>query len=123
MKVIHRHETDRTLDRLPDLPPDVRVPDDISGLEPPTTRPAAKGVRWMRWLAAFVLIGGAGVVTAVLVTGDDTVQAPVVAPATAEAPSGFDSPGGNSLNIPPRPQAPSGFDSPGGNSLNIPPRN
>jgi len=70
MKLFEHQETDKTLDRLPALPPGVQVPDDISGLEPPTTKRTTGGVRWMRWLTAVVLLGGAGVLTAVLLSND-----------------------------------------------------
>lgn len=70
MKLFEHQETDKTLDRLPELPPDVQVPDDISGIEPPATKQTTGGVRWMRWLAAIVLLGGAGVLTAVLLSND-----------------------------------------------------
>ena len=78
MKLFEHQETEKTLDRLPDLPPGVEVPDDISGIHPPTTSKPTAGVRWMRWLAAIVLLGGAGVLAAVLLSdsGTDT-QTPV----------------------------------------------
>jgi hypothetical protein len=77
MKLFEHPETEKTLDRLPGLPPGVEVPDDISGIEPPTTlKPTAGGIRWMRWLAAIVLLGAAGVVTAVLVRSDDATETP-----------------------------------------------
>jgi len=78
MKLFEHPEKERTLDRLPDLPPDVEVPDDISGLQPPTTlKPTAEGVRWMRWLAAVLLLGVAGVLTAALLRSDNADQTPV----------------------------------------------
>ena len=74
MKLFERHDTKETLDRLPEMPPGVEVPDDISGLHPPATeQPTSGGVRWMRWLAAILLLGAAGVVAAVVLTsGDET---------------------------------------------------
>ena len=78
MKLFEHQETEKTLDRLPDLPPGVEVPDDISGIHPPTTlKPTTGGVRWMRWLAAVVLLAGAGVLTAVLLRSDNSDQTPV----------------------------------------------
>ena len=73
------YETTRNteaLDRLPELPTDVQVPDDISDIHPPTTPKPTVGVRWMRWLAAIVLLGTAGVLTAVLLRNNDTEQVP-----------------------------------------------
>jgi len=80
MKLLEHTETEKTLDRLPDLPPGVEVPDDISGLEPPATaKPRTAAVRWMRWLTAIVLLGGAGALAAVLLTGSETTdETPVV---------------------------------------------
>ena len=78
MKLFEHHETEKTLDRLPELPPDVEVPDDIRTLQPPTTlKPTAGGVRWMRWLAAAVLLAAAGVVTAALLRSDEADETPV----------------------------------------------
>ncbi len=72
MKLYEHPKTEETLDRLPELPEGVVVPDDISGLQPPTTlKPAAGAVRWMRWLAAIVVLGAVGVLAAVLLTGSD----------------------------------------------------
>ncbi len=78
MKLFERHEAEKTQERLPDLPPGVEVPDDISGIHPPELRtPTTGGVRWMRWLAAFLLLGAAGVVAAVILTsGDDAAETP-----------------------------------------------
>lgn len=70
MKLFEHQEAEQALDRLPDLPPDVEVPDDISGLGPPETLKTAERVRWMRWLAAIVLLAGAGVLTAVMLQSD-----------------------------------------------------
>ena len=76
MKLFEHREKEKALERLPDLPPGVEVPDDISGIEPPTTKPTTGGVRWMHWLAAFVLIGTAGLVTVMQLRSDDTVDSP-----------------------------------------------
>ena len=72
MKLFEHQETEKTLDRLPELPPGVEIPDDISGIHPPTTLKPSGGVRWMRWLAAIVLLGGAGVLAAVLLSDSGT---------------------------------------------------
>lgn len=81
MKLYEHPETEKTLDRLPELPPGVEVPDDISGIGPPTTqKPTTGGVRWMRWLAAILLLGAAGVLTALLlqgVQGNEADETPV----------------------------------------------
>ena len=60
MKLEEHKETGTTVEQLPELPEDVRVPDDISGL-PPTPRPVDGRVRWIRWLAAIVMVGLVGV--------------------------------------------------------------
>jgi hypothetical protein len=60
MKLVEHDETGTTLEQLPELPDDIRVPDDISGL-PPTPRPVDGRVRWIRWLAAIVMVGLVGV--------------------------------------------------------------
>ncbi len=85
MKLYERQKTEETLDRLPEMPEGVVVPDNISGLQPPTAlEPTARGVRWMRWLAAIIVLGAAGVLAAVLFTGGDnateTAQVEVLAP-------------------------------------------
>ena len=106
-------------ERLPELPDGVTAPDDLRGLEVPAsigpTRPA-RGVRWLRWVPVVALLAiGAGFLVAALDDGgSDTAGV-----STQVLPE-FDSPGGNSLNIPTAevtvlPE----FDSPGGNSLNL----
>lgn len=72
MKVQERPR--ETLDRLPELPHDVVVPDDISGItHPPAVRAVGGGTRWIRWLIAlFVLIVVAAVTTVVVTGGEDT---------------------------------------------------
>jgi hypothetical protein len=78
MKLYEHPDTEKTLDRLPEMPPGVEVPDDISGLVPPTTKRTSGGIRWMRWLAAIIILGAAGIVAAVLVSnGTETDEAPV----------------------------------------------
>ena len=73
MKLLEGSQTDKTLDRLPDLPPDVEVPDDARALHRHVGRTQATDrVRWMRWLTAIVLLlGTAGLVTALIIRGDD----------------------------------------------------
>ena len=77
MKLYERPKTKETRDRLPKMPEGVVVPDDLSGLQPPTDRKRTAGAyRWMRWLAAIIVLGAAGVLAAVLVTGggDEAVE-------------------------------------------------
>ena len=74
MKLEEHEETGTTLEQLPELPGDVRVPDDISGL-PPTPRPVDGRVRWIRWLAAILVVGLMGVVF--LVTQDTPTMDPM----------------------------------------------
>lgn len=56
---------------LPELPHDVRVPDDISGIAPATVRRADTGVRWMRWLVVSMLLVAGAVVAALVMRSDD----------------------------------------------------
>lgn len=69
MKLEEHKETGATVEQLPELPEDVRVPDDISGL-PPTPRPVDGRVRWIRWLAAIVMVGLVGVAFFVIQSED-----------------------------------------------------
>ena len=94
MKLFERHEAEKQHERLPDMPPGVEVPDDISGIEPPATpRPTTGGVRWMRWLAAIVLLAGAGVVAAlVLTSGSDGDETPAQTPVDLMQSVGTDNP-------------------------------
>lgn len=59
---------------LPELPADVTIPDDISGLAHPATegRRPASGVRWMRWVTAMILVAAGAVVLGLLLRSDDT---------------------------------------------------
>jgi hypothetical protein len=86
---------------------------------------APRRTRW--WIAAVAAgLATAASVTAIVVS-DGSSPEPVPAVTSTERPA-FDSPGGNSLNIPPIVRSPAptdtvqrpAFDSPGGNSLNIP---
>ena len=76
MKLYERPKIEKTLDRLPEMPEGVVVPDDISGLQPPTALKSTAGAyRWMRWLAAIIVLGVAGVLATVLFTGgDDAIE-------------------------------------------------
>ena len=69
MKVKDRETIHQAPAQLPELPDDVEVPDDLSGLELheriDRRRPAA-GIRWLRWVVPILLL----VVGAVLLTGD-----------------------------------------------------
>ena len=72
MKLQDRPLLDEKLDRLPELPEGMKVPDDISGLEPPATLRASGGAtRWMRWLAAIIVLGALAVGAAILTTDGD----------------------------------------------------
>lgn len=64
-----------TVDRLPELPPDVVVPDDISGLtHPPATRTVGGGIRWFRWLIALFVFAVIAAITTVVVTGGEETE-------------------------------------------------
>ncbi len=77
MKLFERHEAEEVQERLPQLPPGVEVPDDISGIHPPDTpTPTTGGVRWMRWLVAILLLGAAAGVAVAVMSGDDAVETP-----------------------------------------------
>ena len=77
MKLFEQHETERAREQLPEMPPDVQVPDDISGLRRPTTqRPTADRIRWIRWVAAIVLVGAVGGIAAMLLSSSETDVAP-----------------------------------------------
>ena len=80
----------------------------------PPSPPARRTGRWFALVAALAVAGATtGIVLAV--TGDASTPDP----APMQRPA-FDSPGGNSMNIPSRGQGPTrpAFDSPGGNSMN-----
>ena len=71
MKLYDRPMIDKTLDRLPELPEGVEVPDDISGLQPPTTlRPTGGAIRWMRWIAAIIVLGAVGLLAVLAINSD-----------------------------------------------------
>ena len=78
-----------------------------------SSQPARRKVRWIVLMSAMAATAAA----VVWVIGSIPTGEPMQRPA-------FDSPGGNSLNIPAidAPVESAAFDSPGGNSLNIPPR-
>lgn len=64
-----------TLDRLPELPHDVVVPDDVSGItHPPARRAVAGGVRWMRWLVALLVLAIGASATTYIVMQDDAID-------------------------------------------------
>jgi hypothetical protein len=62
-------------EQLPEVPADVRIPDDISGLDERGGR-AASGVRWLRWMAPVVVVVLAVVTVALLIRdrGSDQVE-------------------------------------------------
>ena len=84
-----------------------------------TTAPAERATmrRYRIWLIALMMVIAAvvGVVAVNMLISDPVATTTDYTPA-------FDSPGGNSLNIPQRATATTipAFDSPGGNSLNVP---
>jgi hypothetical protein len=72
MKLYENPKTEEKIDRLPEMPEGVVVPEDISGVHLPTApKPTAGGYRWMRWLAAIIVFGAAGVLAAVVFIGGD----------------------------------------------------
>ena len=79
MKLVEHEETGTTLEQLPELPQDVQVPDDISGLPAPP-RPVDGRVRWIRWMAVVVVVGLIGVLGAMLLTGGETEDAVTMDP-------------------------------------------
>ena len=86
-KLFERHPTrevsthlPETHEVLPELPDDVTIPDDISGLTHPATtedRRPASGIRWMRWLAVAILVA-AGAVGLGLILRNDGTSTPTV---------------------------------------------
>lgn len=69
-----RHEV---TERLPEMPPGVVVPDDLSQLElPPGERRPRTAVRWLRWLPVGLLVAAGGVVAAVVMTRGDAEPTP-----------------------------------------------
>ena len=64
-----------TQEVLPDLPAEVTVPDDVSGITHPMQAgggSAASGIRWMRWPPAVLLLVAGTVALALVVRGDGT---------------------------------------------------
>ncbi|MBT8239932.1 MAG: hypothetical protein KJN63_01745 [Acidimicrobiia bacterium] len=75
MKLYERPRIDKELDRLPELPEGVEVPDDISGLVPPSTLKATGGgIRWMRWLAVILVLGAIGLAGVLVVQSYSTTE-------------------------------------------------
>ncbi|MBT8239933.1 MAG: hypothetical protein KJN63_01750 [Acidimicrobiia bacterium] len=75
MKLYDRPNVDEKLDRLPELPEGVEVPDDISGLRPPTTLKSTGGAtRWMRWLAVILVLGAIGLAGVLVVQSYSTTE-------------------------------------------------
>ncbi len=81
-KLFERHPTRETTkllpetnEVLPELPDDVTVPDDISGLTHPVTtglRRPASGIRWMHWLPIVVFLAAGVAIAAVVLQSDST---------------------------------------------------
>ena len=72
---LFEHPTTQELTELPELPHDVTVPDDLSGLE--VSEPAESGrrdhrVRWLGWMAVAVLLAVGAIVVGVIVRDDGT---------------------------------------------------
>ncbi len=82
MKLYERHparetikELPETHEVLPELPHDVSIPDDVSGITHPVTAGggrAASGIRWMRWVPAVLLVVAWAVVVGLAQRGDST---------------------------------------------------
>lgn len=98
-KLFERHPTRETTkllpetnEVLPELPDDVTVPDDISGLTHPIktgARRPASGVRWIHWLPIAVFVAAGAVVTAVVLQSDSNttvVEDPVAWTYATEGP-------------------------------------
>ena len=69
---------------LPELPHDVTVPDDISGLEVPESIEPSRpehGVRWLRWMAAAVILAAGAIMIGTIVRDGSTE--------TADTPSSY----------------------------------
>ncbi len=86
---------------LPELPADVTIPDDVSGITHPVTTDggrAASGIRWMRWVPAVLLLVAGAVALGLFLRGDstDTVAADPQPWITIT-----EGPGSNSLNATP----------------------
>ena len=136
MKVLDRG-TIHEAPELPELPADVKIPDDLRGLERADRSRLSTTVRWLRWLPLVLLVA----VGAILVTGDfggDTVDTTVpwtvdegpgsssldgavatqsVVPTPARGPfTSGEGPGTHSLNVPSSGPWASN-DGPGSNSL------
>ncbi len=60
---------------LPELPTDVTIPDDVSGITHPMRAGggrAASGIRWMRWMPAVLLLVAGAVALGLVLRGDNT---------------------------------------------------
>lgn len=74
MRLAEHGEVGATLEQLPELPQDVRVPDDLSGL-PALPGPVDGQVRWIRWLTVVVMVGLVGVLGVMLLVSGQTQNA------------------------------------------------
>ena len=75
MMKLFEHPTTHDTRELPELPHDVVVPDDISGLEvPEPEEPGRTGhqVRWLRWTVVVALVAVGAVLIGTLVRDDGT---------------------------------------------------
>ncbi len=64
-----------TQEVLPELPTDVTIPDDVSGITHPMRAGggrAASGIRWMRWMPAVLLLVAGAVALGLVLRGDNT---------------------------------------------------
>ena len=124
MRVFEQERIHEAPERLPEVPADVKIPDDLSGLEPrrvvDRSRPATP-IRWLRWLPLVLLFAFGAIVVGLELTGD---TAETIAPSAVPWSEG-QGPDSNSLNVPagtpsvittPSAGPWSGSDGPGSNS-------
>ncbi len=70
-RIMERHTNRDTLDRLPETPADVRIPDDISGLTGGEPARRTRTVRWMYWLVPVVVLAAAALMLGIVLRGGD----------------------------------------------------
>ena len=106
-------------DELPELPADVTVPDDLSGMPDTATSGGRRAVRWMRWVPVGLLVAAGGLTIAVALNDGGTELTGGIV--TNEAIEVY-GPGSNSLNVEVADETvlPIEVYGPGSNSLNLP---